>query len=87
MDGSARAHGAENMLKGLPHPYSKQCCFDVDSGERLSVYFRDSRESADALLSDQILKSFQQSMGTIPSIKYYDTIVTVDICASGAICR
>ena len=70
--------GAENMFKGMPHLYSKQFCFDVDNSEGLSVYLWDSRENAEAFFSEQFLASFQQSMGAIPTVEYYDNIVTVD---------
>lgn len=71
-------HGAENMFKGMPHLYSKQFCFDVVSSEGLSVYLWDSRESAEVFFNEQFLETFQQSMGTTPTVEYYDNIVTVD---------
>lgn len=70
--------GAENIFKGMPHLYSKQFCFDVDSREGLSVYLWDSMESATAFFNDQFLDNFKQSMGATPSVEYFDTIVTVD---------
>ncbi len=70
--------GAEGMFKGLPHLYSKQFCFDVAKNEGLSVYLWDTKESAEAFFNDQFLESFQQSMGSTPSVEYFDTIVAVD---------
>ena len=71
-------YGAENMFKGMPHLYSKQFCFDVNSSEGLSVYLWDSRASAEAFFNEGFLETFRQSMGATPTVEYHDTIVTVD---------
>lgn len=70
--------GALNIFKGMPHLYSKQFCFDIDSSEGLSVYLWDSKESAAAFFGDQFMETFEQTMGATPSVEYYDTIVAVD---------
>ena len=71
-------YGAENMFKGMPHLYSKQFCFDVNSNEGLSVYLWDSRASAEEFFNEGFLETFQQSMGATPTVEFHDTIVTVD---------
>ncbi|HUH38894.1 MAG TPA: hypothetical protein VL027_13205 [Spongiibacteraceae bacterium] len=71
-------YGAENMFKGMPHLYSKQFCFDVEKSEGLSVYLWDSRASAEAFFNDEFLKTFQESMGAVPTVEFHDTIVMVD---------
>lgn len=71
-------HGAEKMFKGMPHLYSKQFCFDVNSSEGLSVYLWDSMESAKAFFNEEFLRTFQQSMGAAPTLEFHNTIVTVD---------
>lgn len=70
--------GAENMFKGLPHLYSKQFCFDVETSEGLSVYLWESKPHAEAFFNEQFLESFQQGMGAVPTIEYHDTIAVVD---------
>lgn len=46
--GKMMEYGARERFLGLPHLHSKQFCFNVETGEGLSVYLWDSRESADA---------------------------------------
>lgn len=70
--------GAEHMFKGMPHLLSKQFCFNVDTSEGLSVYLWDSREQAEAFFTGDFLESFKQGMGTVPTIEYHQTILTVD---------
>lgn len=70
-------YGAENMFKGMPHLYSKQFCFDVDSSDGLSVYLWDSRASAEAFSATSSWRRFDKAWGN-PTIEYHDTIVTVD---------
>lgn len=70
--------GAEHMFKGMPHLLSKQFCFNVETSEGLSVYLWDSRDKAEAFYNDDFLESFKQGMGTVPTVEYHETILTVD---------
>ena len=70
--------GAEKMFQGMPHLHNKQFCFDVETSEGVSVYLWDSRKNAEAFFNDAFLEQFQQSMGTVPSIEFYSTILAVD---------
>jgi len=71
-------YSAANVFKGVPGLYSKQFCFDVDSGEGFSVYLWESREIAQAFFSEAFLDNFKKSMGCEPVIQYWDTIAVVD---------
>ena len=70
--------GAEHMFKGMPHLLNKQFCFDIATSEGLSVYLWDSWENAEAFFNDEFLESFKQGMGAVPTLEYYETILTVD---------
>ena len=70
--------GAEKMFQNMPHLHSKQFCFDIATNEGVSIYLWDSRASAEAFFNDAFMEQFQQSMGAVPTIEYYNTILTVD---------
>lgn len=70
--------GAQQMFQGMPHLLNKQFCFDVNTSQGVSIYLWDSRDSAEAFFNDAFMQQFQQSMGTIPTVEYYNTIVAVD---------
>lgn len=76
--GKMMEYGARERFLGLPHLHSKQFCFNVETGEGLSVYLWDSRESADAFFSEDFLKEFEKSMGSRPTVEHHETIVLVD---------
>ena len=71
--GKMMEYGARERFLGLPHLHSKQFCFNVETGEGLSVYLWDSRENADAFFCEDFLKEFEKSMGPRPTVEHHET--------------
>ncbi|MBT5187591.1 MAG: hypothetical protein HOH19_04350 [Kordiimonadaceae bacterium] len=69
---------ANNTFKGLPHLHSKQFCFDIETGEGLSIYLWDSKEIAQAYFTPEWEVYFEKKFGCTAHITYYDTILTLD---------
>lgn len=69
---------AQNKFKGLPHLHSKQFCYDEKTGDGLSVYLWDSRANAEAFFTKEFIDNFTEKFGAVPSLEYYDTLLTVD---------
>jgi heme-degrading monooxygenase HmoA len=70
--------GAENAFRGVPALYSKQFCYDAESGEGLSVYLWESKAAARNFFNEAFIEAFRTNMGCVPEIEYWPTMVVVD---------
>lgn len=69
---------AENMFRGVPGLYSKQFCYQAETGEGLSVYLWASQAAADGFFNDAFIEHFRANLGCVPEIEYWPTMVVVD---------
>ena len=69
---------ANNTFKGLPHLHSKQFCYDMETGDGLSVYLWDAIENAQNYFTAEWEIYFEKKFGCKAHIEYYDTFLTLD---------
>lgn len=69
---------ANETFRGMPHLLSKQFCFDIETGEGLSVYLWESRAHAEAYFTPEWKVYFEKKFGAVPHLEYYETLITLD---------
>ena len=66
---------AETTFKGMDGLYSKQYCYDKETG---NVYHWHSKQQAEAFFTDELIDNFEKIVGVTPTYEILNCLVAVD---------